>query len=150
VLWSTALVQGRVAGANMAGAGLGYVKGIPFNVTQLAGLKVTIVGAVGRGKDDDLVSIARGDAEAWRLLPKAWVLADQNDVNRLRLMMDQRRLVGALVMGDQTWSRPLQRLIAAQADITPVRDVLIQSGKDALGKLADYYQQWQRTVRPKA
>jgi NADPH-dependent 2,4-dienoyl-CoA reductase/sulfur reductase-like enzyme len=150
VLWSTALVQGRVAGANMTGAGIGYVKGIPFNVTQLGGLKVTIVGAVGRGKDDDLVSIARGDAEAWRLLPKAWVLADQNDVNRLRLMLDQRRLVGALVMGDQTWSRPLQRLIAAQADISPIRDALIQGGKDALGKLAEYYQQWQRTVRPKA
>ena len=45
VLWSTAAGAGGSPGANIAGAGLTYVKSIPFNVTQLAGLKVTIVGA---------------------------------------------------------------------------------------------------------
>lgn len=144
VLWSTALVQGRIAGANMAGTGIAYVKGIPFNVTQLAGLKVTIVGAVGKGKDADLVAIARGDAEAWRLLPKAWVVADQSDTNRLRLMVDERRIVGALVMGDQGWSRPLQRLISAQVDITPVRAALISGGSAGLTQLANFYQRWEQ------
>src|SRR5262249_26288157 len=57
VLWPTALAQGRVAGANMAGASEAYVKSIPFNVTQLTGLKVTIIGAVGGGQNDDLVAI---------------------------------------------------------------------------------------------
>ena len=128
VLWPTALAQGRVAGANMAGAGRPYVKGIAFNVTMLTGLKVTIIGAVGSGKkdknekkDQDLVTIARGDSEAWRLLPQAWVLANRDDVNRVRLMVGERRIMGALVMGDQTWSRPLQRLVVGQADITPIR-----------------------------
>jgi NAD(P)H-nitrite reductase large subunit len=144
VLWPTALAQGKIVGANMTGADLVYVKGIPFNVTQLAGLKVTIIGAVGKGKDDDLVTIARGDSEAWRRLPQAWVATEQDDVNRVRIQVGDRRIVGALVMGDQTWSRPLQRLIVAQADITPIRDALLKDGGAALGRLAAFYQQWER------
>jgi NAD(P)H-nitrite reductase large subunit len=144
VLWSTALAQGQVAGANMTGANLAYVKSVPFNVTQLAGLKVTIIGAVGKGKDDDLVTIARGDSEAWRLLPKTWVTTAQDDVNRVRLLVGERRIVGALIMGDQTWSRPLQRLITAKADITPIRPQLMTDGPTALTHLANFYQQWEQ------
>jgi NAD(P)H-nitrite reductase large subunit len=144
VLWSTALDQGRVAGANMAGANLAYVKGIPFNVTQLAGLQVTIIGAVGKGKDADLVTIARGDSEAWREAPPAWVVAEIDDVNRVRLLVGERRIVGALVMGDQTWSRPLQRLIVAEADIGSVRPALMGAGAAALARLATFYQEWER------
>jgi NAD(P)H-nitrite reductase large subunit len=147
VLWSTALAQGRVAGANMAGAGLAYVKGIPFNITQLAGLKVTIIGAVGKGKDDDLVTIARGDSQAWRLLPKATLVTETDNVNRVRLVIGERRIIGALVMGDQTWSRPLQQLIASQADIGPVREAWQKEGTTALEHLAHFYQQWERARR---
>src|SRR5262249_2197313 len=144
VLWSTALAQGRIAGANMSGANLAYIKSIPFNVTQLAGLKVTIIGAVGRGKDEDLVTIARGDSEAWRLLPKTWVTTQQDDANRVRLLIGERRIVGALIMGDQSWSRPLQRLIVAQADITPIRQALTGDGATALAHLGHFYRQWER------
>jgi len=144
VLWSTALAQGRVAGANMAGANLTYVKGIPFNVTQLAGLKVTIVGAVGRGKDTDLVSIARGDSEAWRLLPMTAVISEGHGVDRIRLLLGERRIVGALVMGNQTWSRPLQRLVTRQADITPIRPALLRDPATALAHLQQFCEQWER------
>jgi NAD(P)H-nitrite reductase large subunit len=144
VLWSTALAQGRVAGANMAGASLAYVKGIPFNVTQLAGLKVTIVGAVGRGKDTDLVSIARGDSEAWRLLPTTAVISEGHGVDRIRLLLGERRIVGALVMGNQTWSRPLQRLVTRQADITPIRPALLRDPATALAHLQQFCEQWER------
>ena len=144
VLWSTAVAQGRVAGANMAGGRDAYVKGVPFNVTQLAGLKVTIIGAVGKGRDADLVTIARGDSEAWRLLPRALVAAEQDDVNRVRLMIGERRIVGAVVMGDQAWSRPLQRLIVGQADITPIRPQLQNDRHDALGHLANFYERWEQ------
>jgi NAD(P)H-nitrite reductase large subunit len=143
VLWPTALAQGQVAGANMAGGQHAWFKKVPFNVTQLTGLKVTIIGAVGSGKDQDLVTIARGDSEVWRLLPKAWVLTDQDDVDRIRLVVGERTIVGALVMGDQTWSRPLQRLIVEQVDITPIRAALTGTGPAALMQLAGFYQQWE-------
>jgi NAD(P)H-nitrite reductase large subunit len=149
VLWPTALAQGRVAGANLAGERVAYIKGIACNVTMLTGLKVTIIGRLGKGKegsqDQDTVSIVRGDSESWRLTPQAWVLANQEDVNRLRLFVGERTLVGALVMGDQTWSRPLQRLIQSQADITPIRAALLSDRSTALAQLASFYQQWEQT-----
>jgi NAD(P)H-nitrite reductase large subunit len=146
VLWPTALAQGRIAGANMTGAGLPYTKGVPFNVTQMTGLKVTIIGAVGGGKNEDLVAITRGESEAWRLVPKSWVLTDQDDVNRVRLLVGERTIVGALVMGDQTWSRPLQKLIVGKADVTPIRDEL--RGANALAHLAGFYRRWEQTRVP--
>ncbi len=151
VLWPTALAQGRIAGANMVGAAAIYLKEVPCNVTQLAGLKVTIIGAVGRKKDaekdQDLVTIARGDSESWRLLADAWVLSDRDDVNRIRLFVGERTILGALVMGEQSWSRPLQRLIAAEVDVTPIRPALLGEGAGALTRLANFYRQWEQQGR---
>ncbi len=130
----------------MTGERIAYVKEAPFNVTQLAGLKVTIIGAVGKGKHDgDLITIARGDSQAWRLLTEAMVVAERDDVNRVRLMVGDRTIVGALVMGDQTWSKPLQRMVAAQADISPIRAQLTEGGAASLTRLAHFYQDWERT-----
>jgi 3-phenylpropionate/trans-cinnamate dioxygenase ferredoxin reductase component len=142
VLWSTALAQGQAAGASMLGAGQPYVKSVPFNVTQLAGLKVTIIGTVGSGRGQDLVSIARGDSETWRERPTAQTVTDRQDVNRIRLLVGERHLLGALVMGDQAWSRPLQRLVASRADINPVRPALLSGADEALAHLAHFYRLW--------
>ncbi len=142
VLWPVALRQGQVAGANLAGARRPYLKDVPFNVTQLTGLKVTIIGTVGGGKNDDLVAISRGESESWRNASRSWVVSERNDVNRVRLLVGERQLLGALVMGDQAWSRPLQRLVSTGADITPVRSTLVAGGHQALEGLAAFYQHW--------
>jgi hypothetical protein len=47
-------------------------------------------------------------------------------------------------MGDQTWSRPLQRLIVTRADIAAIRPGLLSDGPAALARLADFYRQWER------
>src|SRR3990172_5343238 len=65
-LWGPARDQGRIAGSNMVAKTAVYLKPIAFNVTRLAGLTTTIIGAVGGGRDEDLVGIARGDSEIWR------------------------------------------------------------------------------------
>jgi NAD(P)H-nitrite reductase large subunit len=148
VLWPIALAQGRIAGHNMAGGKAAYVKGVAHNVTQLTGLKVTIIGAVGRQKnapgDADLVTIARGDSESWRMSSGAWSIADGDDVNRIRLFLSENRIVGALVIGEQSWSRPLQKLITGEADITPIRQRFNEDAHRALQHLADFYEQWER------
>ena len=143
-LWSTALAQGRAAGANMAGAEVPYVKQVALNVTQLAGLMTTIIGAVGSGgRDQDQVTISRGNSEAWSLLPQAQVIVEKHDVNRVRLLVGERTLVGAVVMGDQTLSRPLHRLIAEQADITPIRAALVANPASAITLISDFTK-WER------
>jgi NADPH-dependent 2,4-dienoyl-CoA reductase/sulfur reductase-like enzyme len=143
VLWPTALNQGRVAGVNMAGDEEPYVREAACNVTQLAGLKVTIIGAVGSGgKDPDRVAIVRGDSESWRAASRAWVASDWDEVNRVRLFIGERTITGALVMGDQAWSRPLQRLIAGKADISAIRGKLLVDGATALEQLAAFVERW--------
>ena len=124
-LWNTARSQGAAAGRNMAGGEIRYVKQPPLNVTRLAGLTTTIIGRVGQGRDADLVGIVRGDSETWRELRGALVAEDTFEVNRVRLLVGERTLVGAIVMGDQRPSRPLQRLIAGQIDIMPIREQLL-------------------------
>ena len=124
-LWTPAREQGYTTGLNMAGRHTAYFKSPAFNVTRLAGLTTTIIGAVGRGRDDDLVGIARGDSETWRQLPDCLVAQTGFEVNRLRLLIGARTLLGAIVMGDQTLSLPLQKMISAKMDITPIREKLL-------------------------
>lgn len=141
-LWGPAREQGTAAGLNMAGQKTVYLKTVPFNVTRLAGLTTTIIGAVGRGSDKDLVGIARGDSETWRSLPDAIVAQRGFDINRLRLLVGEKTLLGAIVMGDQQLSFPLQKMISANADITPIRERLLQPGAPIADMIADYWTSW--------
>lgn len=145
-LWAPAREQGRAAGLNMAGQPTVYVKQIPFNVTRLAGLTVTIIGAVaspspigrGDGGEGDLLAIARGDSETWRELPHALIAQSGFEVNRLRLMVGEQYLLGAIVMGDQKLSAPLQKLIREQVDITPIRSRLLAPNAPVADVLAEF------------
>lgn len=123
-LWGPARQQGYAAGLNMAGRPFAYIKAVPFNVTRLAGLTTTIIGTVGRGPDDDLVGIARGDSETWRQLPDC-MIAQAGAVNRVRLLVGEKNLLGAIVMGDQKLSLPLEKIITNSMDISPIRDRLL-------------------------
>jgi NAD(P)H-nitrite reductase large subunit len=124
-LWHPAREQGFTAGLNMAGQTVAYRKSVPFNVTRLGGLTTTIIGAVGSGKDGDPVAIARGDSETWRDIPDAILAQSGFDVNHLRLMVGQKNIVGAIVIGDQKLSAPLQAIIRDQVDISAIRERLI-------------------------
>ena len=143
-LWGTARDQGRVAGLNMAGKQTAYIKSLPSNVTRLAGLTTTIIGAVGKGRDEDVVGIARGDSEAWRELPDAMAVQTAFDVNHVRLLVGERTLLGAVVMGDQLLSLPLEKMIAGEADISPIRSKLLASGAAIADIISDYWIGWSK------
>jgi len=145
-LWGPARQQGYAAGLNMAGRKTVYVKSAPFNVTRLAGLTTTIIGAVGRGRDEDLVGIARGDSETWRSLPDSLVAQTGFDVNRLRLMVGEKTLLGAIVMGDQTLSFPLEKIISNNLDISPIKERLLAPKARISDILAEFWTEKQRQV----
>ena len=118
VLWSSAVAKGRIAGLNMAtGPVHTYDKGVPLNVTRLAGLRTTIMGTVGGGDDADLKGIARGDSETWRQLGDGSVVESQSGDTRIRLALKKSTIAGAVVMGDQAPSFRLHELIEARADV---------------------------------
>lgn len=145
-LWNPAREQGQVAGWNMAGRRSAYLKSAPFNVTRLAGLTTTIIGAVGRGQDADVMGIARGDSETWRELPEAIVAQGGFDVNHIRLLLGEKRLVGAVLMGDQKLSFPLQKMIAHNADISPIREQLMKPEAPIADLIADFWMTWRENI----
>jgi NAD(P)H-nitrite reductase large subunit len=138
-LWAPARQQGHAAGLNMAGRKTAYVKAPPFNVTRLAGLTTTIVGTVGRGRDDDLVGIARGDSETWRQLPDSMVAQTGFEVNRLRLLVGEKTLLGAIIMGDQNLSFPLEKIISGNVDISPIREQLLAPSANVGDVIAEFW-----------
>ncbi len=152
-LWDTARQQGRVAGLNMAswdGHKTAYRKTVPFNVTRLADIHTTIIGAVGRGRDSDLTGIARGDSETWRQAPEVVIAQEGRELNRVRLMIGARTILGAVLMGDQTLSRPLQDLITHQVDITPLRSDLLQPGAPVKQLITAFWNNWSGMEAPLA
>ena len=138
-LWTPAREQGYAAGLNMAGRQKSYIKGAPFNVTRLAGLTTTIIGAVGRGIDEDVQGIARGDSETWRQLPDAIVAQSGFDMNHVRVLVGEKTLIGAVVMGDQTLSTPLQKIIAEKMDISAIHDKLLAKDVKIADVIVDYW-----------
>ncbi len=143
-LWTPARNQGRTAGLNMAGASEKYLRTAPVNVSRLADIPVTIIGAVGRGADQDLVGIARGESESWSLMPEAISLETKTDVDRVRITVGQQTLIGALVLGDQTISRALQELITHQVDISAIRYQLQQPDAPISKIITDFWVEYSR------
>jgi NAD(P)H-nitrite reductase large subunit len=141
-LWGPAREQGTAAGLNMVRKTKPYLRAIPINVTRLANLTTTIIGTVGRGSDDDLIGIIRGDSETWRQLPDAIAAQSDFDVNRLRIMVGKDTILGAIVMGDQTLSKPLHQLVSQQVDISSIREQLLQPEAPIADLLADFYTHW--------
>ena len=141
-LWCPARQQGSVAGLNMAGKRLAYIKSTPFNVTRLAGLTTTIIGTVGRGRDEDLVGIARGDSETWRELPDSIAAQSGFDVNHLRLLVGEKKILGAIVMGDQKLSLPLEKIISESMDISPIRERLLAPNAKVGDVVTEFWESW--------
>lgn len=141
-LWGPARKQGFIAGLNMAGKKTPYSKGVPFNVTRLAGLTTTIIGEIGGGKEDtDVIGIVRGDSEAWRQVPDAIAAQSNFNVNRLRVLVGENHIVGALLMGDQTLSRALHHIIVEMTDISSIRDRLLSPNQSIVDVIADFWTQ---------
>ena len=123
----------------MAGKKTAYVKSPPFNVTRLAGLTTTIIGMVGRGKDADVIGIARGDSETWRQLPDSMIAQTGFDVNHLRLVIGDKTLLGAILMGDQRLSLPLEKIISGKMDISLIRERLLSPSAKIGEVIAEFW-----------
>jgi len=145
-LWNPARNQGYTAGLNMAGGREKYIKEIAFNVTRLAGITTTIIGMVGAGNsvDEDMVDIARGDSETFRQLPNGIAMKSGSDVNHVRLLIGDTTLVGAVVMGDQTLSRPIKELILGQVDICKVHDKFFEKDIPLADIVMDQWMEWRQ------
>jgi nitrite reductase (NADH) large subunit len=92
-LWPVAVAQGRVAGANLAGAGLVYEGGLSANVTEMFGVTVASVGRFEEMPGEEVV-----------------ILRDLPGVEYLKLVLAGGVPVGAVYLGGQQAVRLLGRL----------------------------------------
>ena len=140
-LWNSALEMGRAAGANMAGAGVPYRKHVPMNVTRVAGLVTTVIGAVGGGKDPDLKTMTRGQSESWTAHGPSATVQERHGTDRVRVLLGERRVQGAIVMGSQVLSHPLARLVADRVDVSSIRAECVAHPASALHPLLAFHDQ---------
>jgi len=139
VLWASAINEGRAAGENMVAVANGrlpthrYQKGSPFNATLLFGIHVTVIGRIGSPSDmnqeQEATHLSRGASQVWtapfaKHVQSAW---DNYGENRLRLAIENNRLVGALVMGDQSLADTLRQWIETDFDLTPHVEMLLNA-----------------------
>ncbi len=136
-LWPTAVAAGKIAGRNMTcrypGMRTAYAKGIPFNACLLFGLHITAMGQLGGGREtvepEVVQHISRGASEVWESTPHAYTSAwSVQGANSLRLVLGRDRLMGALIVGQQTLADPLRDLIEWNTDLGPLRVDLEQGG----------------------
>ena len=136
ILWPSAVAEGRVAGLNMAGIIKTYQKEAPFNVCLLFGLHITAIGQVNPkiAPEETIQHLSRGSSEVWFSFPRHYRSAWSEDGDSsLRLVTDENRLVGALLIGERSFADILRGLIREEVDIRLVlphlnrsRDHLIQ------------------------
>jgi hypothetical protein len=60
----------------------------------------------------------------------------------LRVLVGKQALVGAILMGDQTLSRPLQQLVNDRVDISPIRERLLQPKAPVSDLIAGFWTEW--------
>lgn len=130
-LWPTARKHGELAGANMAGTRTAYVRELSFNVARVAGLITSMIGSVECGRDPAVLTVTRGG--------NASRSADMGEISRVRILVGERAIVGALVMGDQALSRPLEHMIRAQADVSSIRPALLRDPEAGVDLIARFY-----------
>jgi NAD(P)H-nitrite reductase large subunit len=143
-LWNPARQQGITAGLNMIGRRTVHQHRTPLNVTRLAGITTTIIGRVGTGKTDVGPVIVRGESEIWQQDPRAVICQNSSDVNRLRIMVGKQTLLGAVLMGDQSLSKPLAELVAHEIDISSIRQRLLEPGAKLPPILEEFWLSWRK------
>ena len=105
-LWPTAVEQGRVAGANLAGAGLLYAGSLSMNVTEMFGLTVASLGRFVEDEADEVFE-AR----------------DLEGILYLKLVLRAGAPVGAIALGEAEGAALLGRLRPFVRHKRPLKDL---------------------------
>jgi NADPH-dependent 2,4-dienoyl-CoA reductase/sulfur reductase-like enzyme/pSer/pThr/pTyr-binding forkhead associated (FHA) protein len=118
-LWEPARQQARVAADNMVGRNALYAPGVHYFATRLFDLDFARLGSIDRAGREEIVDFPRGTGTiAYR-----------------KLVIEGTRLVGALMIGERSArvranGRGLKKLIDSGADVTPIRDKLMNPSFD--------------------
>ena len=109
-IWPTAIDQGRVAGANMAGDAQTYPGSLSWNVTELFGITMASIGEFREQPGWETIVFRNESANIYR-----------------KLLLDDGRVVGAVVIGRADHVQDLgvvQAMIRRRTDVSRWRHLL--------------------------
>ena len=78
-------------------------------------------------------------------MPDSIAIGDDFDVNRIRMVLGEKHILGAILMGNQALSRPLQELVTQQADISAIREQILQPGAALPEIIYGFWETWRAT-----
>jgi nitrite reductase (NADH) large subunit len=112
-IWPAAMAQGAVAGAAMAGQTAKYDGTLPSNVLKVAGIDLMAAGDI--------------DADG-----KLTAFVHQNEAQKTyrKVVLQDNRLVGAILLGDIRGSAEIQAAITKKTDVSRFKDELAQADFD--------------------
>lgn len=117
-IWPAAMEQGRIAGANMAGKKEEYRGTVPSNT-----LKVLGIDLVSTGEIDDAGKM------------ECLVARDEARPSYRKLVLQDGRIVGAILLGDVRGKDAIQKAIQSGQNISPFKKGLAEGSFD-FGKLS--------------
>jgi NAD(P)H-nitrite reductase large subunit len=141
-LWPKARLQGEVAGKNMTGQRVVCTRNVMYNPVRIGGIVTTTIGNLNG---------AGSHGSAPNVLTVVGKLRSQEQVHgqhasRIRVLVGPQRIIGALVMGEQSAAQPLLTMIEQGVDVAPLRPALEQQPQHGIELIAQYYREWEKRV----
>lgn len=114
-IWPAAMEQGKIAGANMAGVDMPYTGTTMANSLKVVGIDLASAGDIDADNKKD-----------------SKVLMDENTYKKI--VLDNGRIVGCIMLGDTKAFAKITRLISSQKDVSKFKDQILEEGFD-FGKI---------------
>ena len=121
-LWPLAVEQGKIAGTNMAGENINYAGSLGMNSLEFFGLPVVSLGIYKTKEESASFEELKILDTKVNLYP---ALARKGGVYK-KLILKDKILVGAILVGDIKNSGVLLRLIRERIDVSSFKDKLLQ------------------------
>ena len=137
--WPIARRQGHVAGSNMTGARMICTREVSFNAIRVGGIMTATIGAVEQGGDPKFLTVASNERQSWRVCRQEGDVVHADPANRVRVLVGERTIVGAVVIEDQTLAYPLLQMIQDETDISSIRSSLVQHPQQGIEVIARFY-----------
>ena len=90
-------------------------------------------------------ALSRGSSHVWTapFRSSSYSAWDKNGPNSIRLAVSSGRIVGGLLLGNQTLADPLHQLIEDEADVSHYEARLLAGDTDLLQVIGEVWRDWQ-------
>lgn len=141
-LWPTARRQGWVAGLNMSGHNTVYTRETLINVVRIGDIITATLGEI----EPSFRTVASNNPQNWQVCRQVRDIVHDDKVNRVRVLLGDRSILGAVVMGDQTLATPLFQMIQAGMDISSILPELSIHPERAIEVIARFFIEEQHNI----